>query len=135
MPGDDAPDSENEVVYDEDDEDGEMENAPLAAVKLEAVLPDKYDEEAATAAALAASLADEEAKWSWPGLEDIVQLSAMVAEHVASLPPTPPLSPHAPPQVEWDGQEVPPPPPPHFVPPPQCASPPPQYAQPAEVPA
>jgi hypothetical protein len=66
--------------------------------KLEAVLPDDYDEDAATAAALAASLAGEEAKWSWLGLEDIVQLSVMVAEHAASLPP-PPLPPNAPPQA------------------------------------
>jgi hypothetical protein len=36
-----------------------------------------------------------------------VQLSAMVAEHVASLSPLPP---HAPPQAMWDGQLVPPPP-------------------------
>jgi hypothetical protein len=36
------------------------------------VLPNNYDDEVATAAALAVSLADIEAKWSWPGLEDVV---------------------------------------------------------------
>jgi hypothetical protein len=41
-----------------------------AVAKLEALVPDDYDKDAATAtaAALAASKADEEAKWSWPGL-------------------------------------------------------------------
>jgi hypothetical protein len=39
MPSDDAPESENEVIYEEDDE---MEDAP-AVVKLEAVLPDNYE--------------------------------------------------------------------------------------------
>ena len=47
MPGDDAPDSENEVVYDEDDEeDEEMEDVPPATVKMETLVPDDYDEEA-----------------------------------------------------------------------------------------
>jgi hypothetical protein len=45
---------------------------PTAIVKLEAVVPDNYDEEVATAATLAASMGDEDAKWSWPVLEDIV---------------------------------------------------------------
>jgi hypothetical protein len=62
MPGDDVPDSKDEVLYED-----EEEYAPRAVVKLEAVLPD-----AAITAAMAASLADEEAKWSWPGLDDIV---------------------------------------------------------------
>jgi hypothetical protein len=52
-----------------------MEDTPPAAAKLKAVLPDDYHEDAATAAALVVSLAEEEAKWSWLGLEDIVQLS------------------------------------------------------------
>jgi hypothetical protein len=109
MPGDDVPDNENEVVYDEDDDDEEdvkMEDVPPAAVKLEDVVPNNYDEDAATAAAMAASLADEDTKW--PGYEDVVQLSIMVTTHVASLPPPRPLLPHAPPHKVWDGQEVPP---------------------------
>jgi hypothetical protein len=76
MPADDAPDSADKVFYDEDsdddDEDDEMEGVPPAAVKLEAVVPDSYDEEDAMAAALQASLADEEAKYSWLRLEDVV---------------------------------------------------------------
>jgi hypothetical protein len=118
MPGDDATDNKNEVAYDEDgeeEEEGEegeeddeedeedKEDVPPAAVKLEDIIPDNYDEDAATTAAMAASLADENA--NWPGYEDIVQLSAMVAQHVSSLPA------HAPPLAVWDGQEVPAPPP------------------------
>jgi hypothetical protein len=74
MPGDDVPDSKYEVFYEENDEedDDEMEDMPPAAVKLVAVLPDNYGEDAAMAIAMAASLADEEARWSWPGLEDII---------------------------------------------------------------
>jgi hypothetical protein len=86
----------------------EMEDAaPLTAVKLEVIVPGDYDEEVATAAAMELSNAEEEAKWSWPGLEDVVQLSAMVAEHIANLPPPPPLLLHAPPQAAWVGQMVP----------------------------
>jgi hypothetical protein len=44
-----------------------MEDVPLAVVKLEAVLLDNYDEGAATAATMAASLAEEEAKWYGQG--------------------------------------------------------------------
>jgi hypothetical protein len=86
MLSDDAPVSENEVFYDEDDNDNEeMDAMPPTDVKLEDVVPENYDEDVATANAMAASLADEDAKWL--GLEDVVQLSAMVAAHVASLPP------------------------------------------------
>jgi hypothetical protein len=104
-PGDDAPDSENEVFYDDEDDDNDedMDDVPPSIVNLEVVVPDNYDEDAATAAAMATSLADEDAKWPW--LEDIVQLSAMVAAHVPSIPPLPP---HAPPQAASDGQQVPP---------------------------
>jgi hypothetical protein len=70
-----------------DEKDEEMEDvAPLVAVKPEALIPDDYDEEAAIAATLTTSKANEDSKWSWPRLEDVVQLSAMLAEHVASLP-------------------------------------------------
>jgi hypothetical protein len=84
--------------------DEEMEDAaPLIAVKLDDIIPEDYDEETAIAAAMELSRAEEEAKWSWPGLEDIVRISAMVAEHVANLPSPPPLPPHVPAQVAWDG--------------------------------
>jgi hypothetical protein len=43
-----------------------MEDVHPAAIKLEAILPDNYGEDAATSTAMAASLADEEAKLSWP---------------------------------------------------------------------
>jgi hypothetical protein len=59
-------------LYDDDEEEDDNEMEGAAAVKLEVVLPDSYDEDAAMTAAMAASLADEEAKWSWTGLDDIV---------------------------------------------------------------
>jgi hypothetical protein len=127
MLGNAAPDSEDGIGCNEEEEDDEMV-AP-AAMKLEALVPDEYNEDAATAAALATSKANEKAKWSWPGLEDVVQLLAMVTDHVAFLPPPPPFPPHAPPRAAWDGQEV--PPPPQHVPP----ATPPQYVSPPEVPA
>jgi hypothetical protein len=75
MLDDNVPNSEDEVFYgdgkekgeEEDDDDG-MEDVHPAAIKLEAILPDNYDEDAATSTAMAASLADEEAKakLSWP---------------------------------------------------------------------
>jgi hypothetical protein len=69
---------EDEVFYEDGDEDeeedDEMGDVPSAVVKLEAVLPENYDEDATTGAAMATSLEHKEAKWSWPGLEDVVQL-------------------------------------------------------------
>jgi hypothetical protein len=63
MPNDDAPDSEDEDdkkddVVDEE-ADIEMEDVPPATVKLEVVLPDNYDDDAATAATMAAPLEDD----------------------------------------------------------------------------
>jgi hypothetical protein len=92
-----ALDIEDEVFYEDGEEDGEMGDMPSAAMKLEAVLPKNYDEDASTTTAMAASLEDEEARWSLPGLEDVIQLWQMVVEHVASLPSPPSLPPHAPP--------------------------------------
>jgi hypothetical protein len=69
MPGDHEPDSENEVIYEEedddedDDKDEEMEDVPPVPVKMEDVVPDNYDEDAAKAAAMVSSLADKDAKW------------------------------------------------------------------------
>jgi hypothetical protein len=79
-----ALDIEDEVFYEDGEEDGEeddeedeededeMGDVPSAAVKLEAFLLENYDQDATTAAAMATSLEDEEAKWSWPGLDDVV---------------------------------------------------------------
>jgi hypothetical protein len=80
------------------------------AVKQEPLLPEDYND-AAVPRALAESKAEEDAKWSREAeLDDVVWLSALVAEHHASLPSPPPLPPHAPPHAEWQGQMVPPPP-------------------------
>jgi hypothetical protein len=53
---------------------------------------------------------EEEDKWSWDGLDEVVRLTTMVAHHTASLPP------HAPPLAAWEGQLV--SPPQHGLPPP-----------------
>jgi hypothetical protein len=42
------------------------------------------------------SRAKEEAKWSRPGMDGVVQLTTMEADHITSLSPPPPLSPHTP---------------------------------------
>jgi hypothetical protein len=64
MPGDAAPDSEDKIGSDDEDDD-EMKD--VSPVKLVALVPDDYDEEAATVAALAALKAHEDSKWSWLG--------------------------------------------------------------------
>jgi hypothetical protein len=43
-----------------------------------------------------------------PGYSDAIALTDMVAEHLASLPPPPPLPPHARPGADYEEQEVPP---------------------------
>jgi hypothetical protein len=45
---------------------------PPTTIKMEALVLNDYDEEAAVDAALAALKADEESKWLWLGLEDII---------------------------------------------------------------
>jgi hypothetical protein len=67
-----------------------------------------YGEEALLQSVLEASKDDVD-KIS-PGYSDAIVLTGMVAEHLASLPPQPPLPPHAPLQAAYEGQEVPPPP-------------------------
>jgi hypothetical protein len=57
---------------------------------------------------LKASKADEDK--AFPGYSDAITLTGMVAEHLASLPPPPPLPQHAPLLAAYEEQEVPPPP-------------------------
>jgi hypothetical protein len=45
-----------------------------------------------------------------PGYNEAIALTGMVANFLASLPPPPPLLPHAPLMATYEGQEVPPPP-------------------------
>jgi hypothetical protein len=65
-------------------------------------------------------------------IKAVVQLSSMVAVHLASWPSPPPLPPHAPAQAASDDQEVPTPPPaaPPLFAPSQYAPPPPHYEPP-----
>jgi hypothetical protein len=53
---------------------------------------------------LEASKAEEDQ--AYPGYSETIALTGMVA--VASLPPPPPLPPHARPMADYEGQEVPP---------------------------
>jgi hypothetical protein len=55
---------------------------------------------------LEASEADEDT--AFPGYDEAIALTGMVTEHIASLPPPPPLRAHAPPLTDYEGKEVPP---------------------------
>jgi hypothetical protein len=66
------------------------------------------DEEALLQQALEASKADEDEVC--PGYSEAIKLTGLVATHLASLPPPPPLPPHARPFADYEGQEVPQPP-------------------------
>jgi hypothetical protein len=57
---------------------------------------------------LEASKADEDEHF--PDLHESLTLTSMVVQHLASLPPPPPLPPHAPLLAAYQGQEVPQPP-------------------------
>jgi hypothetical protein len=67
-----------------------------------------YDEEALLQQVLEASKADEDE--AYQNYNNDIALTGMVAEHLASLPPPPPLPPHARSVADYEGQEVPPPP-------------------------
>jgi hypothetical protein len=56
---------------------------------------------------LEASKADEDKRF--PDLQEALSLAGMVAQHLASLPPPPPLPPHARPVADYEGHEVLPP--------------------------
>jgi hypothetical protein len=63
-----------------------------------------YDEDALLQRDLEASKADEDERF--PDLQEALTLTRMVAHHLASLPPPPPLPPHAPLLAAYEGQEV-----------------------------
>jgi hypothetical protein len=70
--------SENEEDDEEENASQHLEDeAPPATVKLEALVPDDYDEDAATTTTMELSKAEEEARWSWPGLEDVLQAATV----------------------------------------------------------
>jgi hypothetical protein len=76
-----------------------MEDATLPAFagdqppEYQAVVAGGYDEEALLQLVLEASKADEDVRF--PGLQEALTLTSMVAQHMASLPPPPPLPPYA----------------------------------------
>jgi hypothetical protein len=109
------------VPPDEEDEDDEnyhvvkevaMEDVPPSAgylpLEYQALVTGGYDEEALLLRALEASKADENT--ICPGYSEAIKLTGLVANHLASLPPPPPLPQHARPFADYEGQEVPPPP-------------------------
>jgi hypothetical protein len=65
-----------------------------------------YDVEALLQWVLEASKADDNARF--PDLQEALTFTGMVAQNMASLPPPPPLPPHAPLLAAYEGQEVPP---------------------------
>jgi hypothetical protein len=89
-----------------------MEDVPSGADDLppeyHALVVGDYNEEALFQQALEASKADEDAVY--PGYSESIKLTGLMANHLASLPPPPPLPPHARPFADYEGQEVPPPP-------------------------
>jgi hypothetical protein len=76
--------------------------------KYQALVAGGYDEEVLLQQVLEASKAEEDE--AYPGYNDAIVLTGMVTEHLASLPPPPPLPSHAPLLAAYEGQEVPPPP-------------------------
>jgi hypothetical protein len=77
-------------------------------LEYQAVLAAGYDKEALTQQILAASQAEEEAKWQ--ALDYAKELTGMVANHLVALPPPPSLPAYAPPLAMYEGREVTPPP-------------------------
>jgi hypothetical protein len=69
--------------------------------EYQAVVAAGYDEEALLQQVLEASKADEDK--IFPGYSDAITLTGMVAEHLASLPPPPPLLPHVWPVADYEG--------------------------------
>jgi hypothetical protein len=110
-----SPDKDDEdyhVVKEEADVAMEDVAPPQSAgdlpLEYQALMAGGYDEEALLQSILEASKADEDK--IFPGYSDAIALTSMVAEHLASMPPPPPLPPHAWPVADYEGQEVPPPP-------------------------
>jgi hypothetical protein len=87
-------------------------DVPLGAVDLpseyQAVVAACYDGEALLQQVLEASKANEDK--IFPSYSDAITLMGMVAEHLVSLPPPPPLLSYARPVADYEGQKVPPPP-------------------------
>jgi hypothetical protein len=74
--------------------------------EYQAVVVGGYDEEALLQLVLEASKADEDARF--PGIQEALTPTGMVAQHMASLPPPLPLPPYAPLLAVYEGQKVPP---------------------------
>jgi hypothetical protein len=60
----------------------------MLLVKEEAFTLDGYDEEVANNTIIEQAKAEEEAKWEWDNMDEVVRLTALLAKHTASLSPT-----------------------------------------------
>jgi hypothetical protein len=76
--------------------------------EYQAVVAAGYNEEALLQQVLEACKDDEDARFEV--YNDAIALTGMVAQHMVSLPPPPPLPPHTRQVADYEGQEVPPPP-------------------------
>jgi hypothetical protein len=73
-----------------EDNEGDEDESPFeeVVVKEEVPVPPSYEEEATFALATEEYMAAEEVKFLWEVQHDVARLTAMVAEHNASLPPS-----------------------------------------------
>jgi hypothetical protein len=102
-------DDDYHVIKEEADQAMEDATPPGAGdlpPEYQAVVVAGYDEEALLQQVLDASKADEDKIFL--GYSDTIALTSMVTEHLALLPPPPPLLPHAPLLATYEGREVPP---------------------------
>jgi hypothetical protein len=107
----DEEDDDYDVVKKEADEaieDAAPPNAGNLPPEYQPVLAAGYDEDALLQQVLEASKANEYR--TFPDLQEALALAGMVAKHLASLPPPPPLPPHTRHVADYKGKEVPPPP-------------------------
>jgi hypothetical protein len=89
-PSPDEPDDHYDIGKQEADD--AMEDLPP---EYQVVLAAGYDEDTLLQQVLETSKADEDR--AFPDLQEVLALTGMVAEHLASLPSPPPLRAHAPP--------------------------------------
>jgi hypothetical protein len=111
-PDEEDEDDEDYHVVKEEDDVAMEDAAPAPSVgdlppEYHAIVAGGNDEEALLQLVLEASKADEYTRFE--GYNDVIALTGMVAEHMASLPPPPPLPPHVRPVADYEGQDVPPP--------------------------
>jgi hypothetical protein len=108
IPPDEEDDDDNYDIVNEEADEAMAVAAPPGVGDLppeyQAILAASYVDDALLQHVLEASKADEDA--AFPGYDEAIALTGMMAEHIASFPPRP----DTPLLAAYDGQEVPPPP-------------------------